>query len=514
MITPDKIIILDFGSQYTKLIARRIRDQNVYSEILPYDSDPSDFMNEQVKGVILSGGPRSVLSSDAPKPHEDIFKIKQPLLGICYGLQLICQYYGGAVENAEHREYGPAILTIHGEKAPLFNDLHEKEKVWMSHGDRLVSPPEGFHITGSSENAPITALAHDQKPIFGLQFHPEVSHTDNGETILSNFLFNICRCTANWKMEDFIQSAVMDIRGKVGSDTVLLGLSGGVDSSVAAALIHKAIGDQLTCVFVDTGLLRKNEAHDVVSTFKEGFGLHLVHRNAAKEFLGGLKGESDPETKRKFIGHTFIRVFEEEATKLGHPAFLAQGTLYPDVIESATGSGPAQTIKSHHNVGGLPEKMNMKLLEPLRDLFKDEVREVGRILGVPQNIVSRHPFPGPGLAVRIMGDITEKGVTILQEADDIFIKLLREYDLYDHVSQAFAVLLPIQTVGIMGDERTYEQVCALRAVTSSDFMTADWSRLPTAFLAEVSTRIVNQVKGINRVVYDITPKPPGTIEWE
>jgi len=513
MITPDKIIILDFGSQYTKLIARRIREQEVYSEILPYDADPAVFLNDRVKGIILSGGPRSVLSKGAPKPHPDIFKIDRPLLGICYGLQLICQQYGGQVENAEHREYGPAILTIQKETS-LFDGLHKQEKVWMSHGDRLVSPPKGFHITGSSENAPITALCHDERPMMGLQFHPEVSHTNNGETILSNFLFKICSCRPNWKMEDFIRSAVQDITDQVGSEGVLLGLSGGVDSSVAAALIHKAIGDQLTCVFVDTGLMRKDEATDVVSTFKEGFGIHLIHRNASKEFLSGLKNESDPETKRKFIGHTFIDIFEDEAKKLNHPEFLAQGTLYPDVIESATGSGPAQTIKSHHNVGGLPEKMKMQLLEPLRDLFKDEVREVGRLLGVPQHIVSRHPFPGPGLAVRIMGEVTEKSVAILQEADAIFINLLREYDLYDHVSQAFAVLLPVKTVGIMGDERTYEQVCALRAVTTSDFMTADWSRLPTAFLADVSTRIVNQVKGINRVVYDITPKPPGTIEWE
>ncbi len=513
MITPDKIIILDFGSQYTKLIARRIREQEVYSEILPFDTNPAVFQDETVRGIILSGGPRSVLSAGAPKPHPDLFQTKKPLLGICYGLQLLCQHFGGEVENAEHREYGPAELTVKAASA-LFKGLEVKEKVWMSHGDRLLSPPDGFRVIGSSDNAPITALAHESQAIMGLQFHPEVSHTVHGDQILKNFLFDICQCRHNWKMEDFIDSAVEDIQSQVGSQSVLLGLSGGVDSSVAAALIHKAIGDQLTCVFVDTGLLRKNEAHDVVHTFKEGFGIKLVHRDASDLFLTGLKSRKDPERKRKFIGRTFIKVFEEEAKKIDHPEFLAQGTLYPDVIESAAGKGPAQTIKSHHNVGGLPKKMNMKLLEPLRDLFKDEVRTVGRLLGVPQNIVSRHPFPGPGLAVRIMGKVTKEDVAILQEADAIFIDLLREYNLYDRVSQAFAVLLPVQTVGIMGDERTYEKVCALRAVTTSDFMTADWSRLPADFLADVSTRIVNRVKGISRVVFDITPKPPGTIEWE
>ena len=512
MLHPDKILILDFGSQYTKLIARRIREQNVYSEIVPYSADPANILDPAVKGIILSGGPRSVLATDAPKPHPGIYKTGLPLLGICYGLQLICQEFGGQVENAEHREYGPAELTV-TRHIPLFEGLGLKEKVWMSHGDRLVQPPNGFEIAGSSDNAPVTALAHHDQPIMGLQFHPEVSHTLNGELILSNFLFKICACQPNWKMEDYIKSAVAGIREKVGTEKVLLGLSGGVDSSVAAALIHKAIGDQLICVFVDTGLLRKNEAADVVETFKRGFGIQLVHRDATADFFGGLKGQTDPEVKRKFIGKKFIEVFEEEALKLDHPEFFAQGTLYPDVIESATGKGPAQTIKSHHNLS-LPEKMKMKLIEPLRDLFKDEVRAMGRLLGVPDEIVGRHPFPGPGLAVRILGEVTRENVAILQEADAIYTDLLRQYDLYDHVSQAFAVLLPVNTVGIMGDERTYEKVCALRAVTTSDFMTADWSRLPFDFLAEVSKRIVNQVKGINRIVYDITSKPPGTIEWE
>jgi GMP synthase (glutamine-hydrolysing) len=513
MIHPDKIVILDFGSQYTKLIARRIRDLHVYSEILPFSADPSSFMDSTVRGVILSGGPRSVLAEDAPQPDPKIFDLKVPTLGICYGLQLLCQHFGGQVENAEHREYGPAELSVISDHV-LFSGLNTREKVWMSHGDRLENPPAGFVITGSSENAPVTAMAHETRDLMGLQFHPEVSHTQHGQRIISNFLFKVCHCQANWKMEDFIDSEVERIQRVTGNHEVLLGLSGGVDSSVAAALIDRAIGKQLTCVFVDTGLLRKNEARDVVDTFQRGFGLHLVHRDATKNFFDGLKGVSDPEKKRKFIGRMFIEIFEEEAAKLDHPEFLAQGTLYPDVIESATGSGPAQTIKSHHNVGGLPEKMNMKLLEPLRDLFKDEVRSVGRILGVPEEIVGRHPFPGPGLAVRIMGEVLPEDVLILQEADAVFINLLKEFKLYDRVSQAFAVLLPVQTVGIMGDERTYEKVCALRAVTTSDFMTADWSRLPDEFLAEVSRRIVNQVKGINRVVYDITSKPPGTIEWE
>lgn len=512
MIHPDKIVILDFGSQYTKLIARRVRDLNVYSEIVPFNASPNLLNDPHVKGVILSGGPRSVLAEDAPKPDPDILKTELPILGICYGLQLICNEMGGRVENAEHREYGPAELTVQRSCA-LFEGLQQTEKVWMSHGDRLVHPPEGFEIVGSSENAPITAMVHKSRPIMGLQFHPEVSHTVHGEQVLKNFLFGVCGCEPNWKMEDYIESAVKDIQDTVGDERVLLGLSGGVDSSVAAALIHRAIGDQLSCVFVDTGLLRKDEAKEVVSTFRKGFGIRLVHRDATKDFFNGLAGQSDPEVKRKFIGRKFIEVFEEEALKLDHPEFLAQGTLYPDVIESATGAGPAQTIKSHHNLS-LPEKMKMKLLEPLRDLFKDEVRAIGRILGVPEEIVGRHPFPGPGLAVRIIGEVTPEYVEILQEADAIYINHMKEFGLYDSVSQAFAVLLPVHTVGIMGDERTYDKVCALRAVTTSDFMTADWSRLPGDFLAEVSKRIVNQVKGINRVVFDITSKPPGTIEWE
>ena len=510
-----KIVILDFGSQYTKLIARRIRELHVYSEILPYDAPLSQICDPSVKGVILSGGPRSVIAEDALLLDPDFWvENKTPVLGICYGLQLMCLQLGGEVEPASDREYGPATLRLKANETPLFEGFAESSRVWMSHGDRLLRAPDDFVVVGTSENAPITAMIHREKPLMGIQFHPEVSHTEQGMRLLRNFVFGVCGGRADWFMDDYIDRSVREIREKVGSEHVLLGLSGGVDSSVAAVLIHKAIGDQLTCVYVDHGMMRKNETETVVNTFRRQFGISLVSVDAANLFLDKLADISDPETKRKVIGRTFIEVFEAEAAKLSKPKFLAQGTLYPDVIESAGHSGPAQTIKSHHNVGGLPEKMNMTLLEPLRELFKDEVREVGRILGVPAEIVGRHPFPGPGLAVRLLGAPDRASIAILQEADAIFIEMLREYDLYDEVSQAFAVLLPVKTVGIMGDERTYERVCALRAVTTSDFMTADWSRLPHDFLAKVSARIVNEVAGINRVVLDITPKPPGTIEWE
>lgn len=514
MDTQNKIVILDFGSQYTKLIARRIRELHVYSEIVPHNISTEALADPSIKGIILSGGPRSVLADGALGVADGFWDVHKPILGICYGLQLMCHDLGGQVEPASHREYGPANLTLRENDTALFEGFETVTRVWMSHGDRLLHAPENFHIVGTSENAPITAMVHETRPLMGIQFHPEVSHTVDGMKLLRNFVFGLCGASADWQMADYIDQVIGEIRETVGDEHVLLGLSGGVDSAVAAALIHKAIGKQLTCVFVDHGMMRKAERVQVERAFRGGFGLDLVSVDASETFLGLLDGVDDPEKKRKIIGRTFIEVFEREASKLPTPKFLAQGTLYPDVIESATGLGPAQTIKSHHNVGGLPERMNMTLLEPLRELFKDEVREVGRLLDVPDYIVARHPFPGPGLAVRIIGAIDAQKVAVLQEADAIFTEMLHAKDLYDHVSQAFAVLLPVKSVGIMGDERTYENVCALRAVTTSDFMTADWSRLPYDFLAEVSARIVNEVKGINRVVYDITSKPPGTIEWE
>lgn len=509
----QKIIILDFGSQYTKLIARRVRELSVYSEILPFNTPVSELRDPSVIGVILSGGPRSVLSEGAPKVDQELWDLDVPILGICYGLQLMCLSLGGKVVSAIDREYGPAKLHVKQPHA-LLKDIPETSNVWMSHGDRLESPPPEFTIVGTSQSAPITVMAHQTKPIAGLQFHPEVAHTQYGKTILKHFVIDQCGAKADWQMSNYIEEAITEIRNKVGNDRVLLGLSGGVDSSVAAALIHRAIGDQLTCVFVDHGMMRKNERQQVVHTFREEFGIRLIDVDASELFFSRLKGVDEPEKKRKIIGAGFVEVFEQEATKLDNPKFLAQGTLYPDVIESAVHAGPAQTIKTHHNVGGLPEKMNMQLLEPLRELFKDEVRQLGRLLGLPEVMVERHPFPGPGLAVRILGEITPEGVAILQEADAIFIDMLRDRALYQHASQSFAVLLPVKSVGVMGDERTYEQVCALRSVNTTDFMTADWTRLPYEFLAEVSARIVNEVKGINRVVYDITSKPPGTIEWE
>lgn len=509
-----RIIILDFGSQYTKLIARRVRELSVFSQILPYNTSLEELQHPDVLGIILSGSPHSVRGSQAPKLDMAFWEMDKPILGICYGQQLMCLQLGGEVEKSDSRQFGPATLELEDIAHPLFENIDNGSRLWMSHGDRLIKMPPGFKVIARSRNAPITAMVHETKPWFGIQFHPEVSHTAQGKTLLSNFLFDICGAKADWRMAEYIQETVAEIREKVGNHHVLLGLSGGVDSSVAALLIHKAIGNKLTCVFVDHGMLRYKEAEQVIETFSEGFGIHLVPVNSADLFFERLKGISEPEQKRKIIGNTFVEVFETEAKKLPKPKYLAQGTLYPDVIESASHDGPAQTIKTHHNVGGLPEKMDMELLEPLRELFKDEVREVGRLLGLPEKVVKRHPFPGPGLAVRILGEITRRSVEILQKADDIFIKSLHQHGLYDDVSQAFAVLLPVKTVGIMGDERTYEQVCALRSVSTNDFMTADWSRLPYPFLAEVSTRIVNEVQGINRVVLDITSKPPGTIEWE
>lgn len=509
----QKVVILDFGSQYTKLIARRVRELSVYSEILPFNTPIEHLKDPSIAGIVLSGGPRSVLSQDAPKVEQALWELEVPILGICYGLQLICHSLGGKVVSAVDREYGPAKLHVKAEH-PLLKGLPESSNVWMSHGDRLEQPPEGFAVVGTSQSAPITVMAHETKPIAGLQFHPEVDHTQFGKTILKNFIIDQCGAKADWQMSNYIDEAIAEIKASVGNERVLLGLSGGVDSSCAAALIHRAIGDQLTCVFVDHGMMRKNERDQVVQTFRNEFGIRLVDVDASELFFSRLKGIDEPEQKRKIIGRSFVEVFEQEAKKLDNPAFLAQGTLYPDVIESAVHAGPAQTIKTHHNVGGLPEKMNMRLLEPLRELFKDEVRQLSRLLGLPEVMVERHPFPGPGLAVRILGEITPQAVAILQEADAIFIDMLRDRALYHHASQSFAVLLPVKSVGVMGDERTYEQVCALRSVNTTDFMTADWTRLPYDFLAEVSARIVNEVKGVNRVVYDITSKPPGTIEWE
>ena len=515
METGNKIVILDFGSQYTKLIARRVRELSVYSEILPCDTPAKELQDPSIKGIILSGGPKSVFDEQALDTAPGFWDLDVPILGICYGLQLMCLKLGGKVENASDREYGPAVLDLKATDVPLFKGFGERTRVWMSHGDRLQEAPLGFRVVATSENAPITAMIHESKPLMGIQFHPEVSHTVNGKALLANFVHGVCGCEASWQMESYIEQTVAEIRARVGQEHVLLGLSGGVDSAVAALLIHKAIGDQLTCVFVDHGMMRKNERQDVEASFHGKFGIDLRCVDASDLFLGLLHEVEDPEKKRKIIGGTFIDVFDTEAAKLPFkPKFLGQGTLYPDVIESAHAGGPAQTIKSHHNVGGLPEKMDMKLLEPLRELFKDEVRKVGRLLGLPENLVGRHPFPGPGLAVRIIEAIDREGIAMLQEADAIFIDMLREHNHYDAVSQAFAVLLPVKTVGIMGDERTHERVCVLRSVNTTDFMTADWSRLPYDFLAQVSARIVNEVSGINRVVLDITSKPPGTIEWE
>ncbi|HNX00306.1 MAG TPA: glutamine-hydrolyzing GMP synthase [Candidatus Cloacimonadota bacterium] len=509
----EVILILDFGSQYTQLIAKTIRSMNVYCEIVPYNVTYDAVEAKNPKAIILSGSPSSVTFEFAPIPDIRILEMPVPILGICYGMQLISHLSGAAVESALKKEYGFAEFladTTH----PLFQGLEKKEIVWMSHGDSVMKIPEGFRIIGESANTPIAAVAHVSKPIFGLQFHPEVAHSKNGKLILSNFCLNIAQCTCDWTPISFIDTTIENILQKVGERKVILGLSGGVDSSVAAALLFKSIGDNLIPIFVDTGLLRKNEAQDVIDIFKIGFGLPLKVIYAENAFLEPLKGISDPEMKRKIIGKTFIEVFEKEASEYPDARFLAQGTLYPDVIESVSFKGPSATIKSHHNVGGLPEKMNLELIEPLRELFKDEVRTVGRELGLPESLIRRHPFPGPGLAVRILGEITKEKINLLQDVDQIFINELHEQGLYDSTWQAFAVLLPVQSVGVMGDERTYDYVCALRAVNSSDGMTADWTELPYSFLKRVSNRIINEVKGINRVVYDISSKPPATIEWE
>jgi GMP synthase (glutamine-hydrolysing) len=511
---PQTIVVLDFGSQYTQVIARRIREANVYSKVLPYNTSIRELKKISPIGIILSGGPASVHVKGAPKPQKGIFDLGVPILGICYGLQLMAEMLGGKVKKSKSREYGRGRLSIL-KKGLLFKKLPSELTVWNSHGDCLVSLPKGFTALAKTENSAYASIENSSKKFFGLQFHPEVEHSERGVDILKNFLFDICSCNADWGMDDFTISAVEEIKEKVGDKKVILGLSGGVDSSVAAALIHKAIGSQLTCIFVDNGLLRLNERQQVKELFRKHIPGKLRVALAGKLFLSKLKGVTDPETKRKIIGKTFIEVFDGEVKKLGKVDFLAQGTLYPDVIESVPIEGnPASLIKSHHNVGGLPKKMKLSLLEPLRELFKDEVRSLGKSLGLNDDVLLRHPFPGPGLGVRVVGSLNSKNLRILKEADAIFIDELHRSGWYLKLWQAFCVFLPVKSVGVMGDERTYENVICLRAVTSSDAMTADWAKLPDALLRKVSNRIINEVNGANRVVYDISSKPPSTIEWE
>jgi GMP synthase (glutamine-hydrolysing) len=513
MVHADNILVLDFGSQYTQLIARRIREFDVYSEILPYNAPMEKIRDFEPRGIVLSGGPSSVYDPEAPLPDPAIFDLGVPILGICYGMQVMAHTLGGKVAKAQHREYGRAELNLDDDSG-LMLGLSKRTQVWMSHGDRIENMPEGFRVVGHTKNAPMAAMSDIRRQLYALQFHPEVAHTEEGTRILNNFVFQISGCRPTWRMSSFIDWAVEDVRKKVGDGNVISALSGGVDSAVSSLLVHKAIGDKLTCIFVDNGLLRKNEATKVIETFENHFNIKLVHVDARKRFMDKLAGVSDPEQKRKIIGREFIAVFEEEAGKIEDVKYLVQGTLYPDVIESVSFKGPSAVIKSHHNVGGLPEIMKLDLIEPLRELFKDEVRVVGTELGLSKEICWRHPFPGPGLAIRVLGDITEEKLHVLREADAIVLEELKSAGLYYDIWQAFAVLLPVKTVGVMGDERTYENVMALRAVTSVDAMTADWARIPYETLGIISNRVINEVKGINRVVYDISSKPPGTIEWE
>jgi GMP synthase (glutamine-hydrolysing) len=517
MTSHDKILIVDFGSQVTQLIARRVREEGVYSEIVPYQKAQDSFAKMRPKGVILSGGPASVHEAGAPLPPQALYEAGVPVLGICYGEQAMAQQLGGKVEGGHHREFGRAEVEV-VEDSPLFADVWrrgEKYPVWMSHGDRVTKPPPGFRVLATSPNAPIAAIGDEARKFYATQFHLEVVHTPQGAALIRNFVRRIAGASGDWTMRAFKEEAIERIRKQVGSGRVICGLSGGVDSAVAAVLIHEAIGDQLTCVFVDHGLLRLAEAEKVVALFRGSYNIPLVHVEAGELFLKELEGVTDPEVKRKTIGKLFIDVFDREAAKIGGAEFLAQGTLYPDVIESVSFSGgPSVTIKSHHNVGGLPERMNMKLVEPLRELFKDEVRALGRELGLPEAFVGRHPFPGPGLAIRCPGEITADKLEILRLADEIYIEEIRRAGLYDAIWQAFAVLLPVKTVGVMGDGRTYDYVVGLRAVTSTDGMTADFYPFDAMFLGTVATRIINEVSGVNRVVYDVTSKPPGTIEWE
>ena len=513
----DRILIIDFGSQVTQLIARRLRESGVYCEIWPYTADVGRIRAFDPRGVILSGGPASVPQADSPRAPDAVFALGVPVLGICYGQMTMCVQLGGEVASSEHREFGRAHVDILEDCALLRGTWQpgHREQVWMSHGDRVTRLPPGFRAVAVSEGAPYAIIADEGRRLYGLMFHPEVVHTPHGAALLRNFSHEVAGCRGTWTMAGFRDVEIARIRSEVGASRVICGLSGGVDSSVAAVLIHEAIGKQLTCIFVDHGLLRAGEADEVVSTFRERFNITLIHRDASALFLGALEGVTDPETKRKTIGRLFIDVFDEEAKRLGGADFLAQGTLYPDVIESVSFTGgPSVTIKSHHNVGGLPARMRMKLIEPLRELFKDEVRVLGRELGIPESIVGRHPFPGPGLAIRIPGAISRESLELLRRADSIFLEEIRAAGLYDAIWQAFAVLLPVRTVGVMGDSRTYDQACALRAVTSTDGMTADVYPFDMGLLNRVAGRIVNEVRGINRVTYDMTSKPPGTIEWE
>jgi GMP synthase (glutamine-hydrolysing) len=512
----ERILIIDFGSQVTQLIARRVRESNVFSEIRPYTITIDEIKEFDPKGIILSGGPSSVSTEDSPKITSEVFSLGVPVLGICYGQQLMCSLLGATVESSDEREFGRASIEVI-EDCPLFEGAWKAgttHTVWMSHGDRVNALPAGFKAAAKTENAPFAAIYNPEKQLYGVQFHPEVVHTPEGAKLLANFTQSVCKCKSDWNMAHFLEEEIEKIREQVGDSHVICAVSGGVDSTVMASMLHKAVGQQLTCIFVDHGLLRQNEAAQVKELFAD-FHIPLIQVNASDLFLGKLEGVDDPEKKRKIIGSTFIDVFEEEAKKVEKADFLAQGTLYPDVIESVSVHGDASvTIKSHHNVGGLPDRMRMELIEPVRELFKDEVRDLGREMGIKEEMISRHPFPGPGLAIRIPGAISREKIAILQKADAIYIEEIRKAGLYDKIWQAFAVLLPVKTVGVMGDSRTYEYVCALRAVTSTDGMTADFYNFDHEFLANVSNRIVNHVKGINRVVYDITSKPPGTIEWE
>jgi GMP synthase (glutamine-hydrolysing) len=513
----EKILILDFGSQYTQLIARRVREAHVYCELHPFDMEFAEIRSFNPTGIILSGGPKSVYEDGAPDVAEELFELGVPVLGICYGMQLMSRHFGGEVVPAGKREFGHVEIFSCGEPGPLFDSffLEGKSPVWMSHGDHVKKVPSGFQIVASSANAPVCAIQDVSRSLYGIQFHPEVNHTPRGELLVDTFVRKVCGCSGQWTPGHIIEDAVARIRSQVGTDAVILGLSGGVDSSVAAALIHRAIGDQLTCVFVDNGLLRLGEGDQVMATFASSLGVKVIRVDAEERFLSGLAGEIDPEKKRKIIGNLFVKIFEEESAKIEDAKWLAQGTIYPDVIESAGAkSGKAHNIKSHHNVGGLPEYMKLELLEPLRELFKDEVRAIGEELGLPHQMVWRHPFPGPGLGVRILGEVKKEYADILRSADAIYLEELYSSGHYEKISQAFAVFLPVKSVGVMGDGRTYEYVVALRAVETKDFMTAGWYQMPYEDLARISGRIINEVKGINRVVYDISSKPPATIEWE
>lgn len=513
----DKILVLDFGSQYTQLIARRIREDNVYSEILPFNASIEKIRTLNPKGIILSGGPSSVYDKNAPVPNMEIFNLGMPILGICYGMQLMAHYFGGKVAKALKREYGKAELVVDDDSDLLAHIVNGKSRtttVWMSHGDRIERLPKFFSSIGHTENSPIAAMAYKEKRFYAIQFHPEVVHTDKGKTIIRNFVYDICGCKPTWTMRSFIETARSEIRETVGSKRIICGISGGVDSAVTAVLVHEAVGDALTCIFVDNGLLRAGEVKKVENTLRKSFHMRIRVVDASERFLKRLKGVRNPERKRKIIGNEFIKVFEAEAMKLKNVGFLAQGTLYPDVIESTSFKGPSAVIKSHHNVGGLLKKMRLRLVEPLRELFKDEVRLLGKELGMPDEIINRHPFPGPGLAIRCIGDVTKERIDVIRKADVIVLEEIKKAGLYNELWQAFAVLLPTKSVGVMGDKRTYENVIAVRAVTSLDGMTADWAKIPYEIMERISNRIINEVKGVNRVVYDITSKPPGTIEWE